>query len=218
MNFSHDNNILQVNNLSIQHESETSPLFSGLHFTLPFRKTLALVGVSGSGKSSLLKIISGLGKPTTGDVCFNGTWFSTLNEKQLTLLRKGKISFIYQNTNLVPYATIYENVLILTSMVSLDFDQVYFETLVNLLKMTSVIKKPVYQLSGGEAQRGAIIRALMLKPILLIADEPTSQLDKHLIDIVITIFDTMKKNNNCSIIVATHDPMLAQSCDFQIKL
>ena len=184
----------------------------GIDLTIEKGRFLSIVGASGSGKTTLLNTIGGLYEPTEGTVIVDGTDLSELTEEQLTVFRRRKIGFVFQDYNLVPELTIRENILFPLALDGLRTDEVFFREIVGLLGLEPRLGAYSYELSGGEKQRVAISRALINQPGLILADEPTGNLDsksgKTVVDALTRINGRMKK----TIIMVTHDPQVASRC------
>ena len=151
----------------------------GVSLSVEHGEFVAIVGTSGSGKSTLLNMIGGLDVPTSGKVIVDGKDLSTLKDEQLTIFRRRKIGFIFQNYNLVPVLNVYENIVL---PVELDGDQVdknYMQEVVRMLGLEDRLNNMPNNLSGGQQQRVAIARALVSKPAIVLADEPTGNLDSR---------------------------------------
>ncbi|MCL5100456.1 MAG: ABC transporter ATP-binding protein [Candidatus Marsarchaeota archaeon] len=176
---------------------------------------VTVLGPSGSGKTTLLDVIGTLDTPTSGKVLIEGVDTSEMNDGQLSVLRNEKIGFIFQSYNLVPYLNVIENVM-LPLMVNGNSDDEHRKLATLLLEEVGLSgklgKKPT-ELSGGEQQRVAIVRALVNKPHILLADEPTGNLDSKTSDEVINLLARMSKENDTTILMVTHDPDLAKLSD-----
>ena len=149
----------------------------GVTLSIEEGEFVAIVGTSGSGKSTLLNMIGGLDVPTSGKVIVDGRDLSTLKDEQLTIFRRRKIGFIFQNYNLVPVLNVYENVVLPIELDGTKIDTDYVQTILHTLGLEEKAQAMPNQLSGGQQQRVAIARALAAKPAILLADEPTGNLD-----------------------------------------
>ena len=192
----------------------------GASFSVEQGQILALVGPSGSGKSSLFNIIGGILKPTAGSVIFEGTDIIKFSEEDLTNFRKSKIGFIFQDGNLLPKITAFEN--INEAMAFNGYPYEYRKKRTNdLLKLVGVHNRKnqlALKLSGGEKQRVAIARALANSPKLILADEPSGNLDNENSKAIHKLLIEFAKKENKALIVATHDQSLASLCDRVYKL
>ncbi|HKI77077.1 MAG TPA: ABC transporter ATP-binding protein [Ignavibacteriaceae bacterium] len=173
---------------------------------------LALMGPSGSGKTTLLNLIAGIDKPTAGNIEVGGTDISKLSESALAKWRAHSIGFIFQFYNLIPVLTAFENVelpLLLTSLSKAERKQ-HVETALSVVGLSDRMDHYPKQLSGGQEQRVAIARAIVTDPLLLVADEPTGDLDKTSADEILTLLDRLNKEFKKTIIMVTHDPHAAE--------
>ena len=149
----------------------------GVNFSVEKGEFVAIVGTSGSGKSTLLNMIGGLDTPTSGSVIVGQDNLSKLNDDQLTIFRRQKIGFIFQNYNLVPILSVYENIVLPVDLNGDRADRAFLGNILDMLNLNGLEKKMPNQLSGGQQQRVAIARALITKPAIILADEPTGNLD-----------------------------------------
>lgn len=200
--------ILQLKNVSKDYkngENKTTAV-KDITYNLPEGESMAVVGPSGSGKSTLLNIIGGLDKPTNGVVIINDQDILKLTDKKLSQFRNKTIGFVFQFFNLQDYLKAYENVMIPMLFAGIK-EKIAKEKAFSLLKRVGLEKRATYfpkQLSGGEMQRVAIARSLANDPKILLADEPTANLDKKSAESVLQLFDEIQKNG-VSLIVITHD-------------
>jgi putative ABC transport system ATP-binding protein len=172
---------------------------------------LALMGPSGSGKSTLLHIIAGVDRPTSGQCIVQDTDISDLSETQLADWRNAHVGFVFQTFNLIPVLTAFENVelpLLLTKLSSSE-RRVHVEAALELVGLKDRMRHLPKQLSGGQEQRVAIARALVTDPTLIVADEPTGNLDAHAAADVMTLLQTLNREAGKTVIVVTHDPKAA---------
>ena len=175
---------------------------------------VAIVGQSGSGKSTLLNLIGGLDKPTSGSIIINGKDISCLSPKKQTEFRRKNIGFIFQNYSLMPELCVYDNVALPVSIDrSQKTDHEYIKRILTDLGIWEKRKKLPHQLSGGQQQRTAIARALANKPAIILADEPTGNLDSGTTMDVMELLRTSCKEYSQTMIMVTHNDMLAASCD-----
>lgn len=164
---------------------------------------IAIIGESGSGKSTLLNIISLLERPDSGSVRILGKELNT--DKEIATFRREKMGFIYQNYNLLENLTVLENILLLENFSHTDYDPVYFDNLLEKLGLNTLTNQVCSTLSGGEKQRVAVARALLYKPMLIVADEPTGNLDDENADRILTMLLDLNASYNVSILLVTHD-------------
>jgi putative ABC transport system ATP-binding protein len=196
------------------------PALRGLDANIYGGEFIAVVGPSGSGKSTLLHIIGGLDKPTRGRVIVGGSDLSELGSDQLAEYRNRKVGFVFQFYNLIPYLTALENVGLSLSIANVDPETrnsraMVFLEMFGLQTMAS--KKPT-ELSGGEQQRVAIARALINEPSLILADEPTGNVDSESAKVVVAAFRKLVTEQEVSVVMVTHNRDLTQFCDRVIKL
>lgn len=176
---------------------------------------VALVGSSGSGKSTLLNLLGGIDKPSAGDIHLAGQTFSQLTEPALTLFRRQHIGFIYQQFNLIPTLTVAENILLPLELLGLDPDtqQQRLNDWLNAIQLSKRAKAFPDQLSGGEQQRVAIARALIHQPALVLADEPTGNLDAKTGALVLDLLFELSRAQQQSLLVVTHSQVVAERAD-----
>ena len=182
----------------------------GVSLSVEHGEFVAIVGTSGSGKSTLLNMIGGLDVPTSGKVIVDGKDLSTLKDEQLTIFRRRKIGFIFQNYNLVPVLNVYENIVL---PVELDGDQVdknYMQEVVRMLGLEDRLNNMPNNLSGGQQQRVAIARALVSKPAIVLADEPTGNLDSRTSSDVLGLLKVSSQKFHQTLVMITHNNEIAQ--------
>ena len=179
---------------------------------------VAIVGPSGSGKSTLLHILGGVDSPTSGEVIISGTDISKLNETKLAIFRRRQIGLIYQFYNLIPILNVEENMTLPILLDGKKPDQALLSDLVEKLGLSSRLKHLPNQLSGGQQQRVSIGRALMNHPALLLADEPTGNLDSENSKEIVSLLRKFNKENKQTVIIITHDERIALSADRVITI
>ncbi|WP_057585804.1 ABC transporter ATP-binding protein [Paraclostridium sordellii] len=211
--------ILKVKNLNkIYGKDETKvKALNDINFEINKGEFVVIVGKSGSGKSTLLNIIAGLEKPTNGEIIIDNINISELDEKQKSLLRKEKIGLIFQSYNLIPVLTIEENIKLPTINTD-NKDDKYINELMELLGIKDRKNHLPNQLSGGQQQRVAIGRALVNKPAIIFADEPTGNLDTKTESEVLNLLKESQKKFNQTIIMITHNVDIAKYADRVIKI
>ena len=190
----------------------------GVSLSVEHGEFVAIVGTSGSGKSTLLNMIGGLDVPTSGKVIVDGKDLSTLKDEQLTIFRRRKIGFIFQNYNLVPVLNVYENIVL---PVELDGDQVdknYMQEVVRMLGLDDKLNNMPNNLSGGQQQRVAIARALVSKPAIVLADEPTGNLDSRTSSDVLGLLKVSSQKFHQTLVMITHNKEIAQLADRIIRI
>jgi putative ABC transport system ATP-binding protein len=188
------------------------PVLNGISFDVPPGEFLALMGPSGSGKTTLLNLIAGIDRPNKGTIAVAGTDIASLNESRLAKWRSANVGFIFQFYNLIPVLTAYENVelpLLLTSLSRQERRQ-HVETALTVVGLKDRMRHYPKQLSGGQEQRVAIARAIATDPTILVADEPTGDLDKHSADEILTLLERLNREFKKTIVMVTHDPRAAE--------
>lgn len=213
-------NILEVKNLSkIYGKDETKVVaLDNVSFSVKQGEFVAIIGPSGSGKSTLLHILGGVDVPTRGSVIINGTDISTLDETNLAIFRRRQIGLIYQFYNLIPILTVEENLTLPLLLDGRKPNQKIIDSLVKTLGLENRLKHLPSQLSGGQQQRVSIGRALMNNPALMLADEPTGNLDSENTKEIISLLKKFNKENNQTLIVITHDERIALAADRVIAI
>ncbi|WP_448920273.1 ABC transporter ATP-binding protein [Eubacterium sp.] len=213
-------NILEVKNLSkIYGKDETKVVaLDNVTFSVKQGEFVAIIGPSGSGKSTLLHILGGVDVPTKGSVIINGTDISTLDETNLAIFRRRQIGLIYQFYNLIPILTVEENLTLPLLLDGRKPNQKIIDSLVKTLGLENRLKHLPSQLSGGQQQRVSIGRALMNNPALMLADEPTGNLDSENTKEIISLLKKFNKENNQTLIVITHDERIALAADRVIAI
>jgi len=190
----------------------------GIDLEIEKGKFTAIIGASGSGKTTLLNMIGGMDIPDEGEVIVDGVNLRGLKEKELAVFRRGKIGFVYQNFNLVPTLTVKENILFPLSLAGTTPDPVYFAEIVELLHLKERLNAFPGELSGGGQQRVAIARALIAKPALLLADEPTGNLDSKTGQNVLGLLKLSVETYHQTLVMITHNLELAQMADYVIRI
>jgi len=208
-----DGNIVTIRNLTklyAQGEIQVTAL-DNISLTIAAREFLALMGPSGSGKSTLLHIIAGIDRPTRGECHVQGIDVAQLNESQLADWRNQNVGFVFQTFNLIPVLTAFENVelpLLLTQL-NRRARRKQVELALDLVGLADRAKHLPRQLSGGQEQRVAIARALVTDPVLVVADEPTGNLDSHSAQDVLKVLQSLSQDAGKTVIMVTHDPKAA---------
>ncbi len=178
----------------------------------------AIIGTSGSGKSTLLNMLGGLDIPTEGSVRIGGTELAGLNRDEATVFRRKKIGFVFQNYNLIPVLTVWENIVFPLSLDGKKPDRDFVEKVVKLLGLEDKLDSLPGHLSGGQQQRVAIARALASKPSIILADEPTGNLDSKTSDDVIGLLKMTSEEFRQTIVMITHNPEIAQMADRIVRI
>ena len=179
---------------------------------------VAIVGTSGSGKSTLLHMLGGLDRPTSGSVMVDGKDIFALKDEELTIFRRRKIGFVFQNYNLVPVLSVYENIVLPIELDGNVPDVQYVQNIVETLGLQSKLGSLPNQLSGGQQQRVAIARALSTKPAIILADEPTGNLDSKTSQDVLSLLKVTSQKFSQTIVMITHNEEIAQLADRIIRI
>lgn len=179
---------------------------------------VAIIGASGSGKSTLLNMIGGLDNPTSGEVQIGGKEIGNMNADELTVFRRRNIVFIFQNYNLIPVLNVLENITLPIELDGKSPDESFITEIIDILGLKEKIYKMPSQLSGGQQQRVAIARALANKPSIILADEPTGNLDSVTSEEVLDLMKKMSEQFHQTIVMITHDPNIASKADRTIKI
>ena len=190
----------------------------GISLALEKGKFTAIIGASGSGKTTLLNMIGGLDTPDEGEMVVAGVRLSTLKEKELAVFRRSKVGFVYQSFNLVPTLTVRENILFPLSLAGRTHDPVFFSEITELLHLQERLDAYPHELSGGGQQRTAIARALISRPSILLADEPTGSLDSKSGQNVLGLFKLSVETYHQTLVMITHNLEIAQMADRVIRI
>ena len=185
----------------------------GVDFTVKEQEFVAIVGKSGSGKSTLLHMLGGLDVPTEGSICIDGRNLAGMYKEQLTVFRRRKVGFVFQNYNLVQDLNVYENIVLPIELDGRPVDKRFMEEMLDLLKLQEKKEAFPSNLSGGQQQRVAIARALASKPRILLADEPTGNLDSASGHDVLGLLKVAARQFRQTVILITHDMDIAQMAD-----
>lgn len=179
---------------------------------------VAIVGTSGSGKSTLLHMLGGLDNPTSGSVVLDGKELSKMNDDDLTIFRRRNIGFVFQNYNLVPILNVYENIVLPIELDGEKVDKEFVDKILKMLGLTEKLNNMPNNLSGGQQQRVAIARALATKPAIILADEPTGNLDSKTSQEVLGLLKVTSQKLHQTIIMITHNNEIAQLADRIIRI
>lgn len=190
----------------------------GVNLSVGDGEFVAIVGTSGSGKSTLLNMIGGLDVPTSGKVIVDGRDLSTLKDEQLTIFRRRKIGFIFQNYNLVPVLNVYENIVLPVELDGGRVDTNFLNEVVGFLGLKDKMNSMPNNLSGGQQQRVAIARALAARPTIVLADEPTGNLDSKTSVDVLSLMKTSSYKFHQTLVMITHNNEIAQLADRIIRI
>ena len=212
--------ILSTNNLKKIYgagENEVHAL-DGVDLKVEKGEFVAVVGTSGSGKSTLLHMLGGLDRPTSGTVTVDGKDIFDLKDEELTIFRRRKIGFVFQNYNLVPVLNVFENILLPVQLDGNEPDGKYVDQIIDMLGLSSKLQNLPNNLSGGQQQRVAIARALAAKPAIILADEPTGNLDSKTSQDVLSLLKVTSQKLAQTIVMITHNEEIAQLADRIIRI
>lgn len=190
----------------------------GVHLHVKQGEFVAIVGTSGSGKSTLLHMLGGLDNPTSGNVEVDGKELSKMNDDQLTIFRRRNIGFIFQNYNLVPILNVYENIVLPIELDGEKPEKEFIDQIVRMLGLAEKLFNLPNNLSGGQQQRVAIARALATKPAIILADEPTGNLDSKTSQEVLGLLKMTSQQFHQTIVMITHNDEIAQLADRIIRI
>lgn len=190
----------------------------GVNLNVKEGEFVAIVGTSGSGKSTLLHLIGGLDRPTSGAVYVRGKSLETMDDETLTIFRRRNIGFVFQNYNLVPMLNVYENIVLPIELDGASVDDDFLHEVVQLLGIHNKLQQMPAYLSGGQQQRVAIARALMTKPAIILADEPTGNLDSKTSADVMALIKRSSSLFHQTVVMITHNNEIAQMADRIIRL
>lgn len=213
-------NVLQTIDLKKYYGTEPNitRALDGVNFSVVDGEFVAIVGTSGSGKSTLLHMMGGLDIPTSGTVIVRGEELAKKNDEQLTIFRRRNIGFIFQNYNLVPILNVYENIVLPVELDGDMVDQKFFNELVNLLGLNDKLTSMPSNLSGGQQQRVAIARALINKPAIVLADEPTGNLDSKTSAEVLGLIKRTSADFRQTVVMITHNNDIARLSDRIVRI
>lgn len=213
-------NILETENLKKYYDmgEVLVKALDGINLSVEKGEFLAIVGTSGSGKSTLLHMLGGLDIPTSGRVVVDGRDISQMTKDELTIFRRRKIGFVFQNYNLLPLMNVYENIVLPIKLDGIKPDQKYVEKILTVLGLKEKKYAMPNQLSGGQQQRVALARALAAKPAIILADEPTGNLDSRTSQDVLGLMKTTGQRFGQTIVMITHNEEIAQMAGRIIRL
>ena len=213
-------NILETIDLKKYYGSEPNitRALDGVSLTIAAGEFVAIVGTSGSGKSTLLNMIGGLDVPTSGKVIVDGKDLSSMNDEQLTIFRRRKIGFVFQIYNLVPVLNVYENIVLPVELDGDSVDKKFMQDVVRMLALEDKLNSMPNNLSGGQQQRVDIARALVSKPAIILADEPTGNLDSRTSNDVLGLLKVTSQKFHQTLVMITHNNELAQLADRIVRI
>jgi len=213
-------NILQTTDLKKYYGTEPNitKALDGVTLSIEEGEFVAIVGTSGSGKSTLLNMMGGLDTPTSGSIKVKGKELSKLKDEQLTIFRRRNIGFIFQNYNLVPVLNVYENIVLPVELDGDTVDKRFMDEVVKMLALDGKLNSMPNNLSGGQQQRVAIARALVSKPAIILADEPTGNLDSRTSSDVLGLLKVTGQKFHQTLVMITHNNEIAQLADRIIRI
>lgn len=213
-------NILQVKDLKKYYgeEPNVTKALDGVNLSIEEGEFAAIVGTSGSGKSTLLNMMGGLDVPTSGSIMVRGKELSRMDDEKLTVFRRRNIGFVFQNYNLIPILNVYENVVMPVELDGNKVDDRYVKEVAGLLGLKEKMQSMPNNLSGGQQQRVAIARALVSKPAIVLADEPTGNLDSKTSADVLGLLKRTCYELDQTIVMITHNDQIAQLADRIIRI
>jgi putative ABC transport system ATP-binding protein len=211
----HSDSVVVAENITRRYGSDQAIVnaLAGVSVAFQRQTMTAVMGPSGSGKSTLMHILAGLDRPTEGTVSIDGEVITRMRDKQLTLLRRRKLGFVFQFFNLLPMLTAEENILLPIRIAGAKVDRDHFDSLVETMRLKDRLDHRPSELSGGQQQRVAIARALVTRPAVVFADEPTGNLDSTSTTEVLKLLRTAVDDLGNTIIVVTHEPSAAATAD-----
>lgn len=211
--------ILQTNNLTKVYDAEIKvEALVDVNFNLSKGDLVAIIGDSGSGKSTFLHLLAGVDKPSSGDIFIEDKNITKLNKEDLTIFRRRNIGVIYQFFNLIPNINVKKNILLPILLDDKKVDQEYFDEILSILGIKDKLNRFPRELSGGEQQRVAIARSLITRPAIVLADEPTGNLDRKNSEDIISLFKLVNQRLNSTIMIITHDEKVANACNKVYKM
>jgi len=212
--------ILQTKDLKKYYGSGDTQVkaLDGVDLSIEQGEFVAIVGTSGSGKSTLLHMLGGLDRPTSGTVTVDGKDIFALKDEALTIFRRRKIGFVFQSYNLVPVLSVWENIVLPVELDGSKVDQAYVEEVIATLGLDKKLQNLPNQLSGGQQQRVAIARALATKPAILLADEPTGNLDSRTSQDVLSLMKVTGQKFAQTMVMITHNEEIAQMADRIVRI
>ena len=213
-------NILSTHDLTKIYGNGDNEVHALSHVSLDIEEGtfVSIIGSSGSGKSTLLNLLGGLDRPTSGEVVVDGKSIFEMRDEELTIFRRRKIGFVFQNYNLMPILNVYENIVLPIELDGAKIDEAYVERIMDMLKLSEKRYAMPNQLSGGQQQRVAIARALAAKPSIILADEPTGNLDSKTSMDVIALLKLTSREFAQTIVMITHNEEIATIADRMIRI
>ncbi len=212
--------MLKVENLKRYYKTNDVEVraLDGVSFDVEKGEFISIIGASGSGKSTLLHLLGGLDYPTSGKVIIDDTYIYALKDDERTIFRRRNIGFVFQAYNLLPMLNVYENIIIPFGLDGDKVDKKYVDSVIDILEISDQKYKMPNELSGGQQQRVAIARALVTKPSLILADEPTGNLDSKSSSQVVYLLKKINKELGNTILMITHDDAVAQAAEKTLRI
>ena len=212
--------MLKVENLKKYYKTNDIELraLDGVSFVVEKGEFISIIGASGSGKSTLLHLLGGLDYPTSGKVIIDDTDIYALKDDERTIFRRRNIGFVFQAYNLLPMLNVYENIIIPFGLDGDKVDKKYVDNIIDILEIKDQVDKMPNELSGGQQQRVAIARALVTKPSIILADEPTGNLDSKSSSQVVYLLKKINKELGNTILMITHDDAVAQAAEKTLRI
>jgi putative ABC transport system ATP-binding protein len=212
--------IIETENLVKIYDQGASRVFANNEITLSIEEGefVAILGSSGSGKTTFLNLVGGIEKPTSGKILINGQDISVIKESKFTRFRAKNIGYVFQNYQLIGELNVEDNIHIISDINNWAIDHEYEQAVIDLLGIRDLLAVRPDQLSGGQQQRVAIARALVGKPAIVLADEPTGNLDKKRSEEIVAYLRQSNREYGQTFLIVTHDPMVAAQCSRQITL
>lgn len=209
------NYILEAQNLKKYYgkEPNITKALDGVSLAVGQGEFVSIIGTSGSGKSTLLNMLGGLDVPDFGEIIIRGKKIAKMNDEQLSIFRRRNIGFVFQNYNLVPILNVYQNIVLPIELDGNQVDKEYVEKIIRMLHLEEKLENLPNNLSGGQQQRVAIVRALASKPAIILADEPTGNLDSRTSLEVMELLRMTSTEFDQTLVMITHNPEIAQVAD-----
>lgn len=214
------NYILEAQNLKKYYgkEPNITKVLDGVSLAVGQGEFVSIIGTSGSGKSTLLNMLGGLDVPDFGEIIIRGKKIAKMNDEQLSIFRRRNIGFVFQNYNLVPILNVYQNIVLPIELDGNQVDKEYVEKIIRMLHLEEKLENLPNNLSGGQQQRVAIARALASKPAIILADEPTGNLDSRTSLEVMELLRMTSTEFDQTLVMITHNPEIAQVADRMIRI
>lgn len=213
-------NILETKDLKKYYQTGENIVkaLDGVNLAIEQGEFVAIVGTSGSGKSTLLHMLGGLDNPTDGKVIVDHNDISNMSKDELTIFRRRKIGFVFQSYNLLAYMNVYENIVLPIKLDGIKVDGIYVNQVIDMLGLREKVNAMPNQLSGGQQQRVALARAIASKPAIILADEPTGNLDSATSQDVLGLIKTMSERFSQTVVMITHNSEIAQMAGRIIRI